>query len=239
MKSKISFILLLLIGTLSTSCYKDTIRVAGEVTREEVTISGFTGVKVSDAFHVFISFSETEEHIVIEANADVQEYIIAEKRQNNLIVRLKNYTNIKGNATLNVFITTRDLTYFSASGASNITLENPLVVRDAEIDLSGASTFYGEMNVSRLRLDSHGASNSDLFGSAGRLEASLSGSSELRNLDFRVQNLDIKLSGASDAMLSITESIYIDASGASSLTYTGDAIIERKQLTGSSQIIKK
>ncbi len=47
------------------------------------------------------------------------------------------------------------------------------------------------------------------------------------------------MSGASDAYLSIAETIDVVASGASSLTYKGEATIGTKRLSGSSQLIKK
>ena len=53
------------------------------------------------------------------------------------------------------------------------------------------------------------------------------------------KELFIDLSGASDAYLTVTELIDIKASGASSLKYKGDALIDHKDLSGASEIIKK
>jgi hypothetical protein len=61
----------------------------------------------------------------------------------------------------------------------------------------------------------------------------------LLNYDFLVKNLTIALSGASNAQLSVSETIKIDAAGASSLTYEGGALVTEKHLTGASQLIKK
>ena len=205
----------------------------------EINLSGYSGLRVSHAFNVFVTFSDTEERIVVEANDDIQGHIIVEKDRNHLIVRLRKHTNIKGNATLNVYITTDNITYFDAAGASNITLENELVAEKAAIELSGASNFSGALNLARLDLESHGASNIDIFGNIDQFDASLSGSSDLRDYDLTVKELYIELSGASDAFLSVTESIDIDASGASSLNYRGDASVDKKRLTGASQIIKR
>ncbi len=239
MKTTTILIAFVVLCTLLSSCYKDTIRVSGDVTREEINLSGYSGLRVSHAFNVFVTFSDTEERIVVEANDDIQGHIIVEKDRNHLIVRLRKHTNIKGNATLNVYITTDNITYFDAAGASNITLENELVAEKAAIELSGASNFSGALNLARLDLESHGASNIDIFGNIDQFDASLSGSSDLRDYDLTVKELYIELSGASDAFLSVTESIDIDASGASSLNYRGDASVDKKRLTGASQIIKR
>lgn len=232
-------IALIILCTFLSSCYKETIRASGEITREQVNFTGYTGLRVSNAFNVYVNFSDTEENITVEANEDIQHYIVVEKDGNDLVVRLKRFTNIRGNATLNVYITTKNINYFDISGASNISLESNLVASSAVLDLSGASNFSGEVTVDRLDLESHGASNIDLYGQVGQMDVALSGSSELRNFDLSVQRLDIELSGASDAFLSVITSIDIDASGASSLTYQGDAVINSKRMSGASQLIKR
>ncbi len=239
MKTIRTFIFVLLISGLLSSCYKDTVRVSGEVVTEELNLTGYSELKVSDAFNVFVTFSDTEEKIAIEANDDIQEFIIVEKKNEKLIIRLKNYTNIKGNATLNVFITSKSLTAFDISGAAEVTLENELSMRHVAIELSGSSNFKGELLVNQLELRSTGASNADLYGTADRANVRLSGSSELRDFDLEIKTLDINMSGASDAYLSIAETIDVIAAGASNLTYKGNATIGTKRLSGSSQLIRK
>ena len=222
-----------------TSCEKETVNVSGEVTRVQVNLKGFTGLKVASAFNIFVTFSDTEEEIIVEANEDIQNLVIVEMIDNNLEIKLKKQTNIRGNATMNVYITTKNINYYLATGASKITLESELIAELAKIDLSGASIFTGQLNTDILELQAEGASKIDIFGQTGEFKAELSGGSGLLNYDFLVKNITIALSGASNAQLTVSESIKIDASGASSLTYMGDALVTQKHLTGASELIKK
>lgn len=222
-----------------TSCEKETVNVSGEVTRVQVNLKGFTGLKVASAFNIFVTFSDTEEEIIVEANEDIQNLVIVEMIDNNLEIKLKKQTNIRGNATMNVYITTKNINYYLATGASKITLESELIAELAKIDLSGASIFTGQINTDILELEAEGASKIDIFGQTGEFKAELSGGSGLLNYDFLVKNITIALSGASNAQLTVSESIKIDASGASSLTYMGDALVTQKHLTGASELIKK
>ena len=164
---------------------------------------------MSNAFNAFVTFSETEERIEVEANRNVQDKINVSKEGDLLIVRLDRNTNLRGNVTLNVYITTGNMDRFEASGASNITLENEWIAPEAYIKLSGASGFSGELRTERLQLRTSGASKADIFGSADRLDADLSGSSDLRDYDLAVKQLGIELSGASDAFLTVTDTIDI------------------------------
>lgn len=239
MKTKSIRIVIALVCGLLSSCEYETIRASRHVTKREVNYSDFNGIKVSNAFNAYITFSDTEEKIEIEANENLHDNVVLKIEGNDLIVKLKKHTIVGGKVTLNVFITTKRITHFDISGASNLTLENALVAENASIELSGASEFYGELRVNRLEVDTSGASRIELFGSTGYLDASLKGSSELRDYDFTVEELDIRLSGASDAYLRVTESIDIRASGASTLNYKGGAVVNNKNLSGASKINKK
>ncbi|MGI9551654.1 MAG: head GIN domain-containing protein [Aurantibacter sp.] len=232
------FGLILSLGLL-TSCDHDSIRASGEVTSLDYSIPDYSRLKVSNAFNAYVTFSDTEESIRIEANENLHNKIIVKRDGNALVIQLKKLTNIRGNATLNAYITTKNISHFEMTGASRLTLENEWVSEDARIEVSGASDFTGELSVERLHMNMHGASNVDIFGTASGMYADLSGSSEIRNYDLLVERLEIDLSGASEAFLSVSETIDIDASGASTLNYKGNADIIHKRLSGASEIRKR
>lgn len=140
---------------------------------------------------------------------------------------------------MNLYIVTQRITDFKVSGASMVTLESELVAPDASIELSGASEFTGELELEQLELEASGASNIDIFGKVGELDADLSGASTLKDYDFLAETLDIRLSGASDANLSINETIDIDALGTSKLRFKENPIINKRKLSGASEIIQK
>src|SRR5690606_41762695 len=108
--------------------------------------------------------------------------------------------------------------------------------QDGTIEVSGASDFSEEVIADRLEVDLDGASSIDVAGSVSFLDAELSGSSDLLDFGLDISNLDIDVSGASTAFLSVKETIRVKASGASTLNYKGNATILKSELSGSSQI---
>ena len=230
--------LTLCLGILS-SCDHESIRASGDVTTTEVSFSDYSGLQVSNAFNAYVTFSDTEEKIVIEANDNLHDRIVVKREGNDVVIKLKNFTNIKGSATLNAYITTKNISKLEIKGASSLELENEWISDDTRIELTGASDFIGELSTERLHLNMRGASNADIFGNANSTYADLSGSSELRNYDLSINRLEIDLTGASEAFLSVNESIDIDASGASALNYKGDAEVIHKRLSGASEIRKR
>lgn len=236
MKTKSITIVLALFVTFFTSCDHDTIRAEGEVSSLDYSIPEYSELRVSSAFNVYVSFSDTEESIRIDANDNLHDRIVVKRDGNALVIRLKTFTNVRGNATLNAYISTKDIEHFDLGGASRVTLENEWNVERGTLELSGASNFTGEVVADRLNLDMTGASNIDLFGNVDSMDADLSGSSDIKDYDFEVQRLRIELSGASEAFLSVSESIDIEATGASVLNYKGEATITHKDLSGASEI---
>jgi len=186
-----------------------------------------------------VNFSSTEEKIIVEANSDLQDRIIIQKKGNTLIAKLRNNVNIRGNATMNLYLTTANISSFLISGDVDITLEDELVTETALIVMSGDSNFKGQLKVLSLDLDIDGDSDVDLYGTADSVKAELSGDSDLRDYDLSIKELNINLSGDSDAYLSVSESIKIRATGDSSLYYKGEASILEKYITGDSKIIKR
>ncbi|WP_339712931.1 head GIN domain-containing protein [uncultured Kriegella sp.] len=239
MKTTTIFLSLIFGSLLFSSCDLDHVLVSKRITTREFTYSDYSGIKVSNAFNVYVTFSDTEERIEVEANANLHDKIRVQKEGNDLVIEMKKHTLIRGKSTLDVYIKTKNISNFDISGASEVFLENELITQSANIELSGASDFYGALNVSALEIQAKGASNIDLFGNAAHLDASLSGSSELKDYDFIVGAIDLRLSGASEAFLSVTESIDINASGASTFNYKGNATIRDESLSGGSKVRRR
>ncbi len=221
------------------SCDYEVIRPVGQVTSRDVNFSGYSVLQVSDAFNVNVQFSDSEEKITIEANENLHDRIIVEMEGQILRIGLKNHTSIKGIATLNAFIVTNSITKFDVSGASKLSLQSELMASEANIKLSGASEFMAALDLDRLELEAGGASHLNLFGNTAMLNASLSGASTLEDYDLIIGKLNLRMAGACDAYLSVTESIDIEASGASRLSYKGKAVVKEKRLSGASAVIKK
>lgn len=236
-----SILLSLLITASITSCFNNTtVHPSNNITILNKEISDYEGIDVSSAFVVDVEYSSTDESIEIEANDNLHQYIEVEKVNNLLRIKIQNGVSIRGNATLKVHIVTNDvLNYFAASGASTISLTDDISSDDVTISLSGASKFNGTINSNTLDIDLSGASNADLQGSTESLSLDATGASTLSDFDMVVQDkANIRLSGASNANLTINGTIDVSASGASNLRYKGTGSITDIDLSGASQVIK-
>lgn len=217
----------------------DKVFPSSTITTDVRIVDDYDGIDVSTAFTVDVEFSDTEELIEIEANKNLQQYIIVEKRNGKLIIKLENNTNIHGgNMVLKAHIITKNpISSVAVSGASHMTFVNTLEADVVYFKLTGASTIDGSIASNLLDAELEGASNLTLKGMTNQLNGRLSGASLLNNFDLNVNDVDLNLSGASNTSITAKNKIDLKASGASVLRYKGNAIEEDIELSGASQII--
>src|SRR6056300_450284 len=98
MKANRIHIILIVLSLILSSCSVDTIKVSGNdaITYRNINVTDFSAVEIANDFNAYITFSDTEESIEIEANENLHQYIVVKKEGNNLVVRLKNNINIRG-----------------------------------------------------------------------------------------------------------------------------------------------
>ncbi len=239
MKTKSILLVLFALGILFTSCEKyDDVTPSNQVTTVNKNITGYSQLNVSDPFKVYVTFSDSEESIRIEANSNLQQYITCEKQSNQLVIYLSNNVNIEGSAVLNVYITTKQLDAFYAAGASTIQLQNELNATDVTIDLTGASTFSGTMFVKELYADLTGASNLNIEGSSDSIDLEAYGASNMKDYGFETDNFTCDLEGGCQAYLTIQQTLNVRANGASNVYYKGNGVVNSQDLSGGSSIQK-
>jgi len=240
MKTNLFSLAILIFSFLLFSCdvFENDVAPSSKITTMQATFSDYDAIDVSTAFTVYLTFSDVEESIEIEANDNLHQHIEVKKVNGMLIIDIEDNVNIRGNATLNAYITTTSISDYSASGASRFIVEDLINESDVTVHLSGASTFTGELNTERIYVDISGASSMNINGNGNDFDAEVSGASVIRDYGFVTNVLKADLSGASNAFLTVVDEIDIEASGASNLHYKGDAVITSQDLSGASSVKK-
>ena len=239
MKINSIFIALIALSVLFTSCKKnDDVTPSNQVTTIDKTITGYTQLNVSDPFKVYVTFSDVEEKIQVEANANLHQYIRVEKQNNQLVIYLANNINISGSSVLNVYVSTKHLDAFYAAGASKIQLENELNANEVKVKLAGACTFSGSLYVDLLDADLDGASNMNISGSSNSFEIDATGASNMMDYGFETNNFNCDLEGGCNAHLTVKQTLTVKANGASNVYYKGDGVVGSQHLNGGSSIQK-
>lgn len=238
MKTNRIYLILVTISVLVFSCSTDQVRISADdtVTTIAVPVSEYNSVVIANDFNAYVSFSETEESIEIEANENIHQYINAYILDNTLTVKVKNNVNIKGSATLNVYINTKSINHFKAAADSKIFLQDILNTDNVSIQVSADSSFEGGINTENLKVDMSADAVADLYGKVTNMEAKLSADAELLDYGLKVENLKIQMAADCAAYLTVNNTIDIKAAADCTLYYRGDAVVTHQKLTGDSEI---
>ena len=134
---------IILAGFFLTSCIGEIVFPSSRILVQEYTYEGYSGIEISDAFDVYVNFSDNEEKIEIETNENLLPYIIVAKEGSKLVIKVENRTNIRPGFTLKAYVTTSQISDIYLSGASQITLLDPLEAPDVSVEIEGASRLNG------------------------------------------------------------------------------------------------
>ncbi|MGH3897161.1 MAG: GIN domain-containing protein, partial [Pseudonocardiaceae bacterium] len=107
-----------------------------------------------------------------------------------------------------------------------------------QLAVSGSSRVTGPVEIDRVDATVSGASTLILSGQVRDLHVSGVGASRLLLADLAVRDLDVVLSGASNATVAVSDTLAAEAAGASALRYRGTPNITRQQTSGASSIMR-
>lgn len=220
-------------------------------------ISGtYTRLDVKSAFDVVVS--DTVKAALVTLPAHLHDKVVVEVEHDELTIRLKGQHRLKERPRVILPHNPR-LTKVELSAASTFTtplglsgdalkldiggasrFEGNLTGKKVDIELSGASWFHGHVEAGMVEYDSKGASSALMTGSVFMtLDLDMSGASGLDAKNFTAKKVRGEMSGASNVVVQCTESLRVNLTGVSSLTYIGIPREVNCQTDALSKVIKK
>ncbi len=219
----IVFVFALAIGlTFSTNCsfgsFNNLSGVQGSGTSKNETrdVTGFTKIDAGGAINVQV-FAQKDYSVEVQAD-------------DNLLTNIK--TEISGD-TLKIYSEDR----ISPKTQINVKISMPSI---ESLDVSGASSGnVVNIKTDSLELRASGASKISVKGETQTLKAGASGASTIDAEALQVEDAEVEASGASKAIVSVTNELNIEASGASKISYIGEPKNITQNSSGASSITKK
>ena len=206
-----NIVILLSLSLLFFGCTKDW---GTPVTKNYPINGAYTKLDVSNAFDVTVSDQVTD--VVVTVGELAHDRVVVRVVDGELQIGFKPNTNYSGKAKAVIPATV--LRKLDLSGASSFT--GDLRGDDVDIELSGASTYRGTVEATELDIDLSGASDAILSGACQtKMEIDLSGASTLKAANLSAMSVFGEMSGASDADVTVCSDLNVELSGASTLTY--------------------
>lgn len=237
MKNCLLFSLLFIV--FATGCHEIVgRRGSGNVVPETRTVSGFRTIDVSGAIDVYVKQDSTTS-VKVETDDNLQQYIRVETNGSTLKIYTESGINLRPSHKTKVYISNPSFDGFEVSGASSVTSENQISSTERiSLHLGGASEGRLEINAPKVIVEVSGASGANLRGRTKDLEASASGASRIRGYDLLTENAIVDANGASHIDIYASVKLEGEASGASGVSYRGNAT-NNVRTSGASNVGKK
>ncbi|HVZ97690.1 MAG TPA: head GIN domain-containing protein [Chitinophagaceae bacterium] len=214
--------------------------IINDANAEQRNVSAFTGIKVSGGITLYLSQGEEYSLAVSASDADSRSEIKTEVKDNVLTISVsgKHWKHWEGRE-LRAYVSFKTLDNMEATGACSVFINGTLSTGTLLIRLSGASTMEGKIKAGTISFDLSGASVAKIGGEAENTKIDASGASDIKSYDLTTQNCIARLSGASDARLTISNSVVASASGASTLYFDGNPEKRMIKTSGASSVSQK
>ena len=192
------------------------VRGNGHIKEETRSVSDFTKIEAGGAFTLKINVGPSTS-LTISAEENLLKYIRTTVRGNTLKIDTKK--NLSPRKEIYIEITTPSLNYIEASGANNISVYG---IDNSEFvaDLSGAGSIY-------------------LTGVTDRFRADLSGAGSITAKELKAKDVRISVSGAASADVYATEYLEASVSGVGSISYYGNPVKTKTDVSGIGSISRR
>ena len=203
-------------------------------------VTPFSGIKVSGGIDVYLSQGNDYSLAVSASEEKYRDNIKTEVKNGVLVISYNDhFGRHSGNKKLRAYVSFKQVESVDASGASDIIINGTFALNSVRVKLSGASNMNGSVNITNFNLDLNGASTANINGTAQNFKLDASGASDMKNYSMQVENCIAKLSGASDIRLTVTNSLVVNASGASTLYYQGNPDKKDVAASGASSVSQR
>jgi hypothetical protein len=229
----ISYILIVFISVLFSSCYYET-EDPGPIqeVEREFTVIDFDRLEIGDAMNINVEKGNYFEISVRGDRRNVDDLSV-DKEGNTLVMRFDENRNRRHDTYITIVMP--DILSANFSGASDSRISGFYDLEVFDIYLSGASVCQLDINAKELSARLSGASHLDLYGEGEYLEAKLSGASSLKAFHYDVVDAHINASGASYGSLTVADELHAVASGASVIRYRGNPVVT-SEVSGASSV---
>lgn len=217
------FLSVFALGTLAAKAQTTQIR----------DIKPFTRLEVSGVANVQFTQSDSSSVKVVANDAEINNVYTTTE---NGVLTIKSKGMLKNG--YKIYLTGKQLTHITTSGASKVTVLNTLETDSLFIDATGASDVSASLKSKAVEVTVSGASGVNLEGSTENLQATVSGASTLKAYKLLSPSTNITAAGASSAKVYSSKKINAHATGASSVKFKGNPEEVSAEASSSSSIAR-
>lgn len=186
---------------------------------ETRALNSFKGVKVGEAIDVYLKKGD-KESAKVEVTGVSASDVLTEVSGNSLRVHMRD-GNYKNHRTVKVYVTYVSLDRISSSSAANVFSEGTIKATSMDISASSAASVEISLNAESVTLDVSSAGDATIEGKAKSLTVEASSAGSVDAYNFECEDVDVSVSSAGSAKISVSNHLDAHASSGGSVRYRG------------------
>ncbi len=196
-------------------------------------VGEFYGIEIDGAVNLVLTQSNVQS-VQVNAPENIMDKVSVSVEDNFLkITTDKIYTKKE----IKVYVVNPSFLKIKAQGASKIHANSSITTDKLELDLYGATKIvFDSLKTDFLDVELYGAGAADVKGAARKMLAKIEGVSKFNAKDLQLKVADMKVNGASDVDLQVTDSLWIEANGASKVECKTRPKFVKEEVFGASKI---
>lgn len=217
-----------LLFTTNSLMAQKKVRGEGPVVSQDRNTGTFSSIHTHGAFNVTITDASTRS-VKVEAQQNLQEYILVETEGSELHIRNKKGYDIHSDKEIEVVISAPELKGIYLSGSGNVKSTNTLHGSESfEAKSAGSGNMNLDVETSDLKTSIAGSGNIMLKGKTKDLDGSIAGSGNIKAKDLQASNTSIKISGSGNAEVVANEKLDSKIAGSGDIKYWGNGAVSTK-----------
>lgn len=224
MKKTLTLGLALCMVSITSAQWGKKIKGNGNMVTMERTTADYEEISVAGFFDVDL-VSGTEGNLLIEAEENLQEYIITEVKGDKLTIKVKNGVNLRPsswNDGIRITVPVTHISALSLSGSGDVTSSTPLKSSDFSTHMSGSGDITLTIESDKLSATMSGSGDIRLSGVAKQFYVQISGSGDVSAFDLEADEVDANISGSADIQVTANQALKARVSGSGDIRYRGN-----------------
>lgn len=207
----------------------------GHIVNENRILGPYDRLLVDFAVNVRITEGDPTK-AELEGEQNVLPYVTVATNGSELTIGLSRKAKFKETKPVTVTIHRASLQAIKANTACSITSDLPIGATRLTVTLHEACKLTAPLQVGQLDVNLTAASSMTVRGKADKALFRVEAASQVAAKELTVAQAELVLTGASRAVVHVTETLSTSADGVSSIRYSGNPTVLTKQATGLSSI---
>ncbi|TBW25772.1 head GIN domain-containing protein [Gramella sp. KN1008] len=224
MKKSILFLaaFLMVLSTANAQWWSsEKIKGNGEMVTKTRSTGSYDGIQLVGSMNVEL-VAGNEGNIKVEAESNLQEYILTEVKNGTLKISTEKGVNLNPTEDIKITVPFESLEEVALTGSGDIWNKDVIKASSLKVQVTGSGDIMLNLDVKDLQGKITGSGDIKLKGKSENFECNVTGSGDFEAFDLAATHVEAAVSGSGDIQVNARQSLTARVSGSGDIQYKGN-----------------